>query len=121
ARIDEAIAYRQRDDCAGIEQELGTCLARVVLLAERVETVAEGTGSHSEQPAVVFIGLPRQQSRVFGQQLSQALDVIVMDDAAGFGCGPPESSAEALFYFSNQVLPARKPIFARQHQLGITL
>ena len=36
-------------------------------------------------------------------------------------CRPLESSAEALLYFFNQVLPAGKPIFARQHQLGITL
>ncbi len=55
AGTDEAIAYRRRDDCAGIEQEFGTCLAREVLFAERVEAVAEGTGSHPEQPAVVFI------------------------------------------------------------------
>ena len=41
--------------------------------------------------------------------------------AAGFGYGPLESSAQTLFYFFNQVLPAWKPIFARQHQLGITL
>src|SRR2546427_46699 len=34
---------------------------------------------------------------------------------------PLESPAQALLYFSNQVLPAWKPIFARQHQLGITL
>ena len=32
AGTDEAIAYRRRDDCAGIEQELGTCRAREVLL-----------------------------------------------------------------------------------------
>ena len=118
---DEAFAYRRRDDCAGIEQKLGTCLAREVLLADRVDAVAEGTGSHPEQPAVVFIRLPRQQRRVFRQQLPQTFDVIVMDDSSGFGYGPLEPSAEALFYFFNQVLPAWKPIFARQHQLGITL
>src|SRR5262249_49281800 len=55
ARMEEAIAYRRRNDCAGIEQELGTCLAREVLLAECVAAVAEGAGSHPEQPAVVFI------------------------------------------------------------------
>src|SRR5439155_27088296 len=43
-----------------------------------------------------------------------------MDAAAGLGHGPLESPAEALLYFFNQVLPAWKPIFARQHQLGIT-
>src|SRR5205823_3088146 len=106
--IDEAIAYRRRYDCAGIEQELRAFPAREVLLAERVEAVAEGTGSHSEQPAVVFIAPigprrvprsppPRQQRGVFHQQLPQTFDVIVMDDAAGFGYGPLESSAEALF------------------------
>jgi hypothetical protein len=44
-----------------------------------------------------------------------------MDDAAGFANGPLESSAEALFYFLNQVLPTWKPIFVCQHELGITL
>src|SRR5215472_14996299 len=59
AAADEAFAYRRRDDCAGIEQEFGTCQAREVLLAERVAAVAEGTGRHPEQPAIVFIRLPR--------------------------------------------------------------
>jgi hypothetical protein len=44
-----------------------------------------------------------------------------MDDAAGFGYRPLESSAEALLYFFKQVLPAWKPIFARQHELRIAL
>jgi len=44
-----------------------------------------------------------------------------MDAAAGLRYGPLESLAQALVYFFNQVLPAWKPIFARQHQLGITL
>jgi len=57
---DEAIAYRRRDDGAGIEQQLGTCRAREVLLPEWVEAVAVGIGSHSQQPAVVFIRSPRQ-------------------------------------------------------------
>src|SRR6266496_2378023 len=109
------MAHRRRDDRAGIEEELGTCLACEVLLADRVETVAERTGSHSEEPRVVFIRLPRQQRRVFRQKLPQTFDVIVMDDPAGFGYRPFESSAKALFYFFKQVLPARKSIFARQH------
>jgi hypothetical protein len=121
ARPDDANPYRRRDHRTGIEQKLGACLAREMLLADRVEAVAEGTGSHPEQPAIVFIRLPRQQRRVFRQELPQRFDVIVMDDASGFGYGPLEPSAKALFYFFNQVLPAWKPIFARQHQLGITL
>ena len=104
ARTQEAIAYRRRDDCAGIDQDLGTGRAREALLAERVEAVAEGTGSHPKQPAVFFIHAvrvdrvgraPRQQGRLFRQELPQTFDVIVMDDAAGLGYGPFESSAEA--------------------------
>src|SRR5579872_2302310 len=116
----EAIADRRRDDCAGIEQNFGACRAREVLLANRVEAVAVGSGSHPEQPAVIFIGFPSQQRRIFRQELPQTFDVTVMDDASGFGYGPLQSSAEALFYFLDQVLPARKAIFASQHQLGIT-
>jgi hypothetical protein len=108
AGIDEAIADRRRDDCARIEQEFGTFQAGEVLRADRVEAVTEGTGRHSEEPPVVFTvpvsvrrvprsPRPRQQRRVFRQELPQTFDVIVMDDAAGFGYGPLESSAEALF------------------------
>ena len=60
AGLDEAIADRRRDDGAGIEQELGTGLAREVLLSKRVAAVAEGTGRHPEQAAVGFIRPPRQ-------------------------------------------------------------
>ncbi len=71
-----------------------------------VEAVAVGTGSHPEQPAVVFIRLPGQQGRVFRQQLPQSFDVVVMNDAAGFGYGPLESLTEALFDFFDKVLRA---------------
>jgi hypothetical protein len=60
AGSDEAIAYRRRDDCACVDQELGTCRAREDLLPGRVEAVAVGLGSHLEQPAVVFVRSPRQ-------------------------------------------------------------
>jgi len=109
ARLDNASAYRRRNHRTGIEQKLGACLAREMRLADRVEAVAERTGSHPEQPAIVFIRLPRQQRRVFRQELPQRFDVMVMDDASGFGDGPLEPSAKALFYFRNQLLPAWKP------------
>jgi len=64
---DQVVAYRRHDDCAGIEQEFGTCLAREVLLPDRVAAVAERTCGHPEQPAVVLIRLPRQKRRVFRQ------------------------------------------------------
>src|SRR5262249_36808222 len=60
AGSDEAIAYRRRDDCAGIKQELGTCRARELLFPGRVGAAAIGLGSYPEQPAVVFISPPRQ-------------------------------------------------------------
>ena len=60
ARSDEAIAYRRRDDCAGIDQELGTRRPREDLLSDRVAAVGVGLGSHPKQPAVVFICPPRQ-------------------------------------------------------------
>src|SRR5258708_3982153 len=110
ARMDEAFAYRRRDNRASIEQEFGTCEAREVLLSERVAAVAEGTGSHSEEPPVVFItpvGLrrvprsppPRQQRREFREELTQTFDVIVMDDAASFGYRPLKPSPEPFFHF----------------------
>jgi len=60
AGSDQVIAYRRRDDCAGIDQELGTYLAREDPLAGRFGAGAVGFGSHPEQPAVVFIRPPRQ-------------------------------------------------------------
>ncbi len=92
-----------------------------MLLANWVEAIAVGTGSHPEQPTVVFIRLPGQQGRIFRQQLPQTFDVVVMNDAAGFRYRPLESLTQALFYFFDKVLPAGKSIFAREHQLGITL
>src|SRR5262245_4549724 len=73
AGTDEPIAYPWRDDGTGIEQELGASPAREVLLAERVEAVAKGTGSHPKQAAVqgLFIRPPRQQGRIFSQELPQ--------------------------------------------------
>src|SRR5262245_25787560 len=59
ARMDEAFAYRRRDGCAGIKQELGTCEAGEVLFADWVATVAEGTGSHTEQPTFAVLCPPR--------------------------------------------------------------
>src|SRR4030095_9001455 len=56
----EGGAYRWRDDCAGIDQELGTCRARKDLLAGWVEAVAVGLSSHPEPPAGAFIVRPRQ-------------------------------------------------------------
>ena len=44
-----------------------------------------------------------------------------MDVTVGLRYGPLKSLPQALLYFFNQILPACKPIFARQHQLGITL
>src|SRR5579862_1618560 len=55
AGTDNALAHRGGDDCAGIEQEFGACEAREMLLPERVAAVAEGTGSHREQAAIIFI------------------------------------------------------------------
>src|SRR5262245_45842982 len=97
----EVVTYRRRDECAGIDQELGTRRAREALLAERVEAVAVGIGSHPDQPAVVFIRPPRQQRGVIRQELTQSCGIIVMDDAAGLGDGPLESSAASLFDFVN--------------------
>src|SRR5262249_55923404 len=121
AGSDETVAYRRRDDCAGIEQELGTGCAREVLFADWVEAVAVGSGRHPEQPAVVFIRPPRQQRREFNQQLFETFDVIVMDAMASFGYRPLESLSQSLLYFFDQVQPAWKSIFARHHKLGITM
>src|SRR6188768_1472213 len=46
ARSDDSIAYRRRNERAGIKQKFGTCRARKVLLANWVEAIAVRPGSH---------------------------------------------------------------------------
>ena len=70
----------------------------------------------------LFLWLARLSARL--QPLLRRLkpvEVVIVDDAASLGYGPDEPFAEALFYFFDQVFPAWKSIFARQHQLRITV
>src|SRR5690349_6722952 len=111
--MDDAIAYLWRHHRPGINQKLGACRAREMLLRNWVETVAVGTGSHPQDRlhAAVFFRRPRQESRIIRQQFPQTFDVVVMDATASFGYGPLKSPAQALLYFSNEILPAGKTIF----------
>ena len=81
ARLDEALAHRWHHDRAGVDQQLCARRASERLFPVRVEAVAVGAGGDSQQAAVIVVALPGQQRRVFSQQLLQAFDVVVVNDA----------------------------------------
>ena len=112
ARAEETIAYRRRDDCTGIKQQLGTRSSREVP-RERVAAIAKEPVRDAAGRVVVFIRRPRQERRIFCQQLAQTIDIVVMDRATGIRESPLESSAEPLFCLFNQIFPAGKSVFAR--------
>ncbi len=55
------------------------------------------------------------------QELCQPFDVVVVNGALGFGPCPLQTVARAFEHFFSKVLPAREPVLAREHQLGVTL
>ena len=91
-----------------------------MLLPERVAAVAEGACGHPQQPAVTFLISPGEQGGIFGQQLLQTFDVIVVNGALGLGCRPLQALTHAFEDLLGEVLPPGNAIFAREHQLGIT-
>ncbi len=118
---EEAVAHRGHHDRAGVDQQLGALGAGKVLFAERVEAVAIGACRESQQTALDLVTLPRQQQGVLSQELLQALDVIVVNDAPGLRCCPFQPPAEALTHFSGEVLPAGVAVLTRDHELCVAL
>ena len=117
----ETVAYRRRDDRAGIDQHLGTLGASEVMLSERIEAVAEGACRHPEQPAVILGVAPGKQGRVFRNQLLQACHIVVVNDTARLRYGPTEIIADAPVHFGAELLPTGVAIFAREHELSVSL
>ena len=70
---------------------------------------------------MIIVVLPGQQRRVFRQQLLQAFDVVVVNDASSLRCRPLESFAEAFADFSGEVLPACVAVLARDQELRVAL
>ena len=65
--------------------------------------------------------VPRKQRRILSQQLLQAFDVVVVNDASSLCCRPLESFAEAFADFSGEVLPAGVAVLTGDHELRIAL
>src|SRR5206468_12871378 len=84
---------------------------------------AIGARGDSQQAAftVPVVALPGQQRRVFGQQLLQLFDVVVVNDASSLCCRPLQTLAEAVAHFSDEVLPAGAAVLARDHELRVAL
>jgi hypothetical protein len=115
---EETLTYLSRDHCAGVNQKLGACSASEPSFSFRVACVPVGERGHREQ-ATAF--LPGKQHRVFSQQLSQTLDVVVVNDASSLRHRPIQTPAEPLAHLGGQVLPAVKAVFPRDHELSVTL
>ena len=76
----------------------------------------------SRPPALAqSLSVPGQQRRVFSQQLLQAFDIVVVNDASSLCCRPLESFAEAFADFSGEVLPAGVAVLTGDHELRIAL
>ena len=73
------------------------------------------------RPPSVVVALPGQQRRVFSQQLLQAFDVVVVNDASSLRCRPLQTVAEAFAHFSGEVLPAGVAVLTRDHELRVAL
>ena len=122
-RLDDSLAHRWHHDCAGVDQQLGARGAGEPPFSLRVAGVAIGAGGDSQQAAATDRGVavPGQQGRVFGQQLLQSFDVVVVNDAARLCCRPLQTLAEAIAHFSGEVLPAGVAVFTRDHELRVAL
>ena len=58
---------------------------------------------------------------MFSQQLPQAFDVVVVNDAASLCCRPLQAVAEACPHFGGKILPAGVAVLTRDHQLRVAL
>ena len=90
AGLDETLTHRWRHDRAGVDEQLGARRAGKGLFPGRVECVTIGASGESQQAAVIVVALPGKQRRVFSQQLLQAFDVVVVNDASSLRCRPLE-------------------------------
>jgi hypothetical protein len=86
-----------------------------------VEAIAKGARGDSQQAALAVIARPRKQRRELSQQLFQALDVVVVDDAPSLRRRPLQTLAKAFAHLGRQVLPAGVAILTREHKLGFAL
>ena len=121
AGLEEALAHRWHDDRAGVDQQLSARPAGEPPFSLRVACVAVGAGGESQQPAIIFVVVPRKQRRVFSQQLLQACDVVVVNDASSLRCRPLQPFAEPLADLRREVLPAGVAVLARDHELRVAL
>ena len=121
--LEDALAHRWHHDCACVDQQLRAGGAGEPPFSLRVAGVAIGARGHSQQAAATVRGIavPGQQGRVFGQQLLQSFEVIVVNGAARLRCRPLQTLAETFAHFSGEVLPAGVAVFTRDHELRVAL
>ena len=89
----------------------------------RVAGVSVSARGDSQQAAltVPVVALPGQQRRVFRQQLLQAFDVVVVNDASSLRYRPLKPLADAFAHLGGEVLPAGEAVFTRDDKLRVAL
>jgi hypothetical protein len=119
AAIQDALDDPRRHDSTGVDQQLGAGRTGELLFTERVEAVAKRAGGDSQNAAFPVVALPGQQRRVFPQQLLQAFDVVVVNEASSLPDRPLQTAAKALADFSGEVLPAAVAVLTRECELSV--
>jgi hypothetical protein len=64
-----------------------------VLFADRVEAIAKRGRGGSQNAVFPVVALPGQQRRIVGQQLLQAFDIVVVNDASSLANRPFQTGA----------------------------
>ena len=118
ARRDHVLPRRAVDRRARIDQGLGGNRPVVDALALRVRTV-ERVGRGGVEQRLATLAAPRDQRRVFSQQRSQPLVVLVVNRDPGLRGSPVERAAQTFLHLRRQIRPTGKSVFARDHKLRI--
>ena len=93
--LEQSLAHRWRHDRARVDQQRRARRAREPPFSLRVAGVAIGAGGESKEAAVIVAALPGKQRRVFSQQLLQAFNIVVVNDALRLRCRPLQTVSKA--------------------------
>ena len=116
--LDHVLPRRAVDRRAGVDQHLGGNRPGVDALALRVRAVHRVGRGGVEQRLATLVA-PRDQRRVFSQQRSQPLVVLVVNRDLGLRSRPLERAAQAFLHLGRQIRPAGESVFARDDELRI--
>src|SRR5262249_45368017 len=116
ARVDQVLPRRAFDRYACVDEHLGGNRSGVDALALRVRAV-ERVGCGAGEQRLTTLVAPRDQRRVFSQQRSQPLVVLVVNRDLGLRSSPLEPAPKVFPPPGCQIPPAGKSVFARDQKL----